>query len=135
MSKESKNLIIEVTEPRAVELPEWTVPGTDVVLATKLVPGENNVDERYWKFATKNPGVKIWLAAGVLKNKGEGEANELAAMGLDGVTVKEAQDKIASVKSLAILNQWKSTSTKKGILTALDNRIREIIKEQDGGAE
>ncbi len=136
---EQKNLVIENTEPRLVELPPIapTVKNGKVTKAGfsshKLLPGENNVPEEYWKTLVKNPGVKILLACKTLRNKGEGVATSILA-GLDKLAPDVAQRHIGNCENVQVLNDWKRNTESVPLRRAIEERVLELVAGVDGAA-
>ena len=123
-----KNIVIKVTEPRAVVLPGLDSSRPEERAGLTLIPGENDVTAGYWQAAKKNPAVKIYVAAGIIVEQGEGKAVPLNK-GLDGLTVKEALAKIAKIDSVQMLKDLREATTKKGIISELDKRIDALVAE------
>ena len=135
-----QNLVIKVTEPRLVELPELAPLVEDGQLARdgynaqKLSPGENNVDGTYWESVKGNPGIKILLAAKVLVNKGEGQAKSILKE-IDNLPPGTAQRHIANCENLQVLESWKESSNNAGLKGLIDERKLELIHSQTGDPE
>lgn len=135
------NLVIEVTEPRAVELPNMR-PVTDKKTgkvkapgfrAMQLLPGENDVPSEYWDKIKSNPAVKQWLAVKLLKNLGEGIAKSIIAS-LDNLAPDVAMRHIGKCENVAILNEWKAGAKGRALRKAISERILEVVASQTGDA-
>ncbi|MDP6424352.1 MAG: hypothetical protein QGG14_06385 [Planctomycetota bacterium] len=128
-------------QPRLVELPP-VLPVLDddgeVVeegfTAYRLAPGENEVPEACWAKVVKNKAVKIWLAAGVIANTGEGTAKQLVN-NLDAISQADALRHIANAENTALLNDWKRGTESLGLRTAIDERLAELVASQTGDAK
>lgn len=135
------NLIIENTGPRLVELPnvypktdkagKVTAPGFH---AQKLIPGENDVDAAYWDAVKGNPGVKILLACGDLKNRGEGKARSILA-DLDKLSPEVALRHIGNCENVTVLQEWKAATQNLSLRKTIEERVLELIHGQTGEAE
>jgi hypothetical protein len=135
------NLVIVVTEPRGVELPnvapkvskegKVTAPGFH---AQKLLPGENDVDSAYWNKVKGNPAVKQWLAVKLLKNNGEGKARSIIAS-LDNLAPDVALRHIGNCENVGLLNDWKAGTKGAGLRKAIEERILEVVASQTGDAD
>lgn len=126
--KRSKNLVIEVTEPRGVDLAPAPLDGAtpEEMVGLKLLPGENNITEVAWRHNKKIKAIKIWIAAGILVDRGLGEARSLGT-GLDGLTVKDATAKIASCDNTQLLNDWKEKTESKAIKKLITSQINVLV--------
>lgn len=129
MTESKKQLIIENTRASLVTLPAVTSTDPEAAVGVQLLPGENNVQEWYWKQCKKVRAVIIWLAAGVLVEKGVGKARPLTA-GLDSLDKQEAFIKIAKCSSVPILKDWSAQSKKKATQKQCSDRINELITAQ-----
>lgn len=134
------NLIIEVTEPRAVELPSVppTVSKAGNVTAPgfhpqQLLPGENDVDSAYWDKVKGNTAVKQWLAVRLLKNRGEGKATSIIAS-LDNLAPDTALRHIGKCENVKLLNEWKASTKGRALRKAISERILEVVASQTGDA-
>ena len=129
------NLVIENTEPRLVELPDVEPKGDNAgYTAYKLSPGENDVPSEYWDAIVSNPGVKICLAVGTIKNNGEGKATSILA-DLSKIPQQAALRHIGRCDKVALLTQWARGTEGRGLLKAIEERKLELIASQDGAFE
>lgn len=122
------NLVIVNKRPSLVTLPSVTNT-TDARLQAglQLLPGENDVPEWYWKKCLKVKAVKIWVAAKILINKGEGVAKALFK-GLDSLPDNEAAKQIARCDEVTILKDWKDKSESRELQKLCTDKINEIVK-------
>lgn len=134
------NLVIKNTEPRLVVLPGLPVEQNKAGKVTapgwsehRLLPGENDVDSGYWERVTKKGAVKIFLAAGLLKNEGEGKA-QVMVLSLDKLKGQDAMMHISKCTSVQVLNEWKAATENPVIRSAIQDRIQELIVGATGAA-
>lgn len=137
---DSINLVIRVTEPRLVELPnvqpKLDTDGNvleDGYVGYRLKPGENDVPSAYWDRITHHKGVKILLACKTLVNEGPGKAKSLVN-NLDELAPDTALKHIGNCENVAVLNDWKAGTQTLGYKQAIDERIGELVAGQTGEA-
>lgn len=119
------SIILKVCEPRAIVLPPASSTEEKERAGLILIPGENSVTEGYFALIEKNPGVVMLLESGALKNLGTGEAKPLSE-GLDAYTVPEARKVIAKLNDSRALERFRESTTKKGILEAINERLKAL---------
>lgn len=135
------NLVIVNTEPRLHELPNVHAkfdPDTRVVTqeghqAFRLLPGENNVPSEYWAIVKSNPGVRIALATGSIRNTGEGTASVTLAS-LDKISASAAMTHIGNCENVQVLSDWKANTQNIALRKAIEERVLELIASADGSA-
>jgi hypothetical protein len=141
----SKNLVITVTKAHGVILPavappDQNEPGnfkaeTITELAEEqaglmLLPGQNSVTPGYWDWCKKNPGVKIWLKADIVRNDGTGVAVPLAT-DFDSLTLARAKEFIGKINDVGALNRIKDDTKKKKLIDICNKRIDEVLAENE----
>ncbi len=96
----------------------------------KLKPGQNNVDKDYWERVCKSRAIKIWLAAGHLVNKGEGQATMLI-VDINKLDIANAKERILECTNIGVLTGWADTA-KPALKTLINARVDELIEAADG---
>lgn len=122
-----ENRVIEVTEARMIELPTVHHKTHGFDRARRLIPGENDVPAWVWEEAKKRKAIAMWIACGILKDKGKGTAKSLAD-GLNNLTQSEAMKQIAKCGEVKILNDWKASTKNTKLKKACNDRIDELIE-------
>ena len=133
----SKNLIIENTEARLIELPRALIgdKDPDYGYETRLPPGENNVPGAVWaKLLKTSQTIRSYVHLGYLVDKGEGEAKPLTD-GLRNVNVTEAKKQIAKCDNVKILKTWGDKDERKTVKAAISSKIASLIQAVPGEVE
>jgi hypothetical protein len=133
------NLVIVNTRPTLVELPDVKTQIDDDdgnLLAEgwnpqRLLPGENNVSADYWDAVKGNPGVKVLLAAGYLRNQGQGVARAILDT-LDSLPMDEAKKQIGKCIDMALLTKWGDTTKRDPLKRLITERKQELVANADG---
>ena len=125
-----QQIIIENATARGIELPKGDYDGDGRLDRKTLIPGENNISSSAWEKCKKNPAVKLYIAAGHLKNRGPGKAKSLA-VGLDALTLAQAKDQIARCDEVKILKDWRGKTDKPRYKDLCEKRIKEIIDDAE----
>jgi len=131
MTKEkSENLVITVTKPCGVVLPEVSVGSPEERRGLTLLPGENSVSPAYWDQVKKNPGVRVYLSSGVVRNDGAGVAVPMTT-DISKMNVDEANKILGAISDIDRLREIKKSDKRKSIGAFCDDRIEKILEENE----
>ncbi len=125
------NLVIEVIRSSGIQLPP--VKGLEKPEerdGLMLLPGQNDVSKEYWDVALKNPGVKVGLRAGHLKNLGPGQAVPLVT-DWNALPLRRAEEILNQIDDLETIQKIKSEAKKKQLISLCEARADKILEDQE----
>ena len=130
MSKQEKTLVIDNTRAAQVGLPGIVdKEGIRQKAGVKLLPGENDVPESEWERVKGHKTVRMYIACGILVEKGPGKARKLSD-GLDALEKHQVLLQIAKCDSIKILQDWAGKTDDPNTLKKCRAKIDELVKTQ-----
>lgn len=126
-----KNFVIDVSRTSGIQLPPVEgLENPEERDGLMLLPGQNDVSKKCWDAVKENPGIRIFLRAGYLKNTGEGKAVPIVT-DWNKLAPRRAEEILEQIEDIEKIQAIKSEAKKKTLISLCEKRIDDIMDERE----